>query len=92
EDKRTLSCLSCGHSWRVGRMQCPVCHNTDNESLGYFEADGIDNVRVYFCRSCTHYIKVVDAKVRIVHDAETEDALTLELDGLARQEGFTPPE
>jgi FdhE protein len=91
EDKRALSCLSCGHSWRFSRLKCPVCGNDDRETLGYFDAEGIDGVRVYFCRSCKHYIKVIDTRTRTVNDAETEDALTLEMDELARQEGFSPP-
>lgn len=88
EDKRTLHCLTCGHSWRFPRITCPSCGNTDHTTLGYFEADGIDGVRVYFCRECMRYLKVVDRRARPDHDAETEDALTMEMDELARKESF----
>ena len=91
EDKRTLACLSCGHTWRFPRIKCPVCSNTDHATLGYFEAEGLEGVKVYFCRVCKHYIKIVDTRVRTVIDPETEDALTLELDDLAAKEGFSIP-
>lgn len=89
EDKRTLHCLSCGHFWRFPRIKCPSCGSSDHTSLGYFEATGIDGVRVYFCRECMRYLKVVDRKARPGNDAETEDALTLELDELAKKENFS---
>ncbi|HQI00766.1 MAG TPA: formate dehydrogenase accessory protein FdhE [Deltaproteobacteria bacterium] len=91
EDERTLACLSCGHTWRFPRLRCPACSNTDHATLGYFDAEGIEGVRVYFCKVCRHYFKVIDTRVRTVTDPETEDALTLELDDLAGKEGFSLP-
>lgn len=88
EDQRIVACPLCGHTWRFARLRCPVCDNTDQTTLGYFDAEGIEGVRVSFCRECTHYLKVFDTRVRPVHDFETEDALTLELDELAHREGF----
>lgn len=91
EDKRTLACLSCGHTWRFPRIKCPACSNTDHATLGYFDVEGLEGVRVYFCRVCKHYIKMIDTRVRTVSDPETADALTLELDDLAAKEGFSVP-
>lgn len=88
EDKRTLHCLSCGYSWRFARFKCPSCNNTDFNTQGYFEAEGLDGVRVNFCRECNRYFKIVDTRIRQTEDPETEDALTLELDDLAVKEGF----
>ncbi|HNY66220.1 MAG TPA: formate dehydrogenase accessory protein FdhE [Deltaproteobacteria bacterium] len=92
EDKRTLACLSCGHTWRFPRVTCYMCGTSDHNLLGYFDTEEIEGVRVYFCRSCNHYIKIVDSRVRITRDPETEDALTLVMDSLALQEGFVQPE
>lgn len=89
EDKRTLACLSCGHTWRFPRLKCSACSSTDHVALGYFDVEGIEGVRVYFCKVCRHYLKVIDTRVRTVHDPETEDALTLEMDELAVKEGFS---
>lgn len=88
ETGRTLCCPLCGHSWPFVRVRCTVCNNADHATLGYFEAEGLADIRVYFCRACNHYIKVIDARKRTAHDAETEDALSLELDDLAHREGF----
>jgi formate dehydrogenase maturation protein FdhE len=88
EDKRTLHCLSCGYSWRFARFKCPSCGNTDFNTQGYFEAEGLEGVRVNFCRQCNRYFKIVDTRIRPPEDPETEDALTLELDDLAVKEGF----
>ncbi|MEA3222192.1 MAG: formate dehydrogenase accessory protein FdhE [Thermodesulfobacteriota bacterium] len=90
ETGRTLSCAICGYSWSFPRIKCPFCNNTDHTSLGYFEADGIDGVRVYYCRICNHYIKVTDLRVTDAKDPETQDILTLEMDELAIKEGFNP--
>jgi formate dehydrogenase maturation protein FdhE len=88
EDKRTLHCLSCGFSWRFARFKCPSCGNTDFNTQGYFEAEGLEGVRVNFCRDCNRYLKIVDTRIRPPEDPESEDALTLELDDLAVKEGF----
>jgi formate dehydrogenase maturation protein FdhE len=90
ESQRVLYCPLCGFSWRFSRVGCTYCGNTDNEKIGFFEAEGIDGVKVYFCRECSHFIKAVDTKDKVSPDAETMDALTLELDELAKEEGFTP--
>jgi len=91
ETGRTLHCPLCGYSWPFVRVRCTVCNNADHTTLGYFEAEDLPDKRVYFCRACNHYIKVIDARKRQVLDAETEDALSLELDDLARKEGFVEP-
>lgn len=88
EDSRTLHCLPCGNSWRFARLKCPSCGNSDFNTLGYFEAEGMEGVRVSFCRECSRYFKIVDIKLRTAEDPETEDALTMELDDLAAKEGF----
>lgn len=88
ENGRRLACLACGHSWRVPRLRCPSCGNADHTRLGYFEAEGMDGVRVSFCKECKRYLKVVDTRTRVARDAETEDSLTIELDRLAEKEGF----
>ena len=89
EDKRMLHCLTCGHSWRFPRLKCPSCGNTDYHTQGYFEAEGLEGFRVYFCRECKNYLKIADIKIKATEDPETEDFLTLELDDLALKEGFT---
>ena len=88
ENSRRLSCLLCGQEWDFKRIKCPYCGNNDHETLGYFEAEGIEGVKVYYCDQCKYYIKVVDTDEREVLDAETEDILTLIMDEVAQQEGY----
>lgn len=91
ESGRTLVCSLCAHQWQVPRVRCPFCGNRDHTTLGYFESEEINGVRVYYCLECKHYIKVIDTRIRDVSDAETGDVLTLALDERARQEGFLEP-
>ena len=88
ETARKMNCLLCGQEWEFSRLKCPYCGNNDHETLGYFEADGIEGVKVYYCDQCKYYIKVIDTRVREIFDAETEDILTLIMDELAREEGY----
>jgi formate dehydrogenase accessory protein FdhE len=88
ETARQLNCLLCGQEWEFHRIKCPYCGNEDHETLGYFEAEGIEGVKVYYCDQCKYYIKVIDTREREVLDAETEDILTLVMDEVAQQEGY----
>lgn len=88
ESSRNLHCLTCGQQWRFRRVKCPFCGNSDHTTLGYFDAEGIEGVRVYYCSQCRHYIKVINIKQHIAHDAETEDILSLALDAVAQEEGY----
>lgn len=88
ETGRVLHCPTCGHAWRYPRVRCTVCGNADHSTLGYFEAEGLEGIRVSFCKECSHYIKVIDTGARDTADPETEDALSLEMDNLAVEEGF----
>ena len=88
EAGRRISCLMCGQEWEIQRIKCPYCGNTDHETLGYFEAEEIEGVRIHYCDKCKHYIKVIDTRKRSAQDAETEDVITLVMDELARQEGY----
>ncbi len=88
EAGRQLCCPICEYSWRFPRLKCPYCNNTDHNLLGYFEADGINGIRVYFCKKCMYYIKSIDTRKRRALDPETDDILSLEMDNLALKEGF----
>lgn len=88
ETSRDLACLSCGKQWRFKRVRCPFCGNADHNTLGYFDMEGLEGVRVQYCSECRHYLKVVDTRKRMVCDAETEDVLSLDLDAAAQQEGY----
>ncbi len=87
--KRHLHCELCGTEWAYPRVKCPFCQNEDQDTLGYFEPEEEEGLRVYFCKRCVRYIKTID---RRAFEKETpmdlEYLATLHLDILAEEEGF----
>lgn len=93
EGKRALHCPFCATEWNYPRMKCPYCENEDQEKLTYFQVEGEVGYRVDICLNCQHYLKTVDSRERNGSlDWEVEDYLTLHLDHLAQEEGYTRPE
>ena len=87
--KRRLHCELCGTCWTFARIGCPFCHNRDPESLGFFEAEGEEGLRVYVCKVCRRYVKTVDSRVfEKVAPLELESLATLHLDLIANQNGY----
>ncbi|MBW1734309.1 MAG: formate dehydrogenase accessory protein FdhE [Deltaproteobacteria bacterium] len=87
--RRYLHCGLCGEEWAFSRIRCPFCDNRDQESLGYFEAEGEEGFRVYFCRRCSRYIKTIDKKAfEEAAPMELENLATIHLDLLAGENNF----
>ncbi len=87
--KRHLHCELCGEEWPHPRLNCPFCQNQEQKSLGYFQGEQEEGLRVDFCRRCERYIKTVDQ--RVLEDAgsiELEYLASLHLDLLANKYGF----
>jgi FdhE protein len=87
--KRHLHCELCGEEWPHPRLNCPFCRNEEQKSLGYFQSEQEQGLRVDFCRKCERYIKTVDQ--RVLEDAgpmELEYLASLHLDLLANNYGF----
>lgn len=87
--KRRLHCELCGQEWTFARVGCPFCNEQSQESLGYFEAEQEEGLRVYFCQSCQRYLKTIDSRVfEKVAPLELESLATLHLDLIAQDNGF----
>jgi len=87
--KRELHCELCGKQWGFARIACPFCNNREQKTLGYFEAQGEEGLRVYFCNSCLRYLKTIDGRVfEEIAPLELEDLATLHLDVIAQENGF----
>jgi formate dehydrogenase accessory protein FdhE len=92
EGYRIMECWLCGTRWRFSRLECPDCHETKQDKLGYFQTEAFKGCRISFCRNCEQYIKVFDLRewadknpsLWILHLA------TLMCDDLAVNEGFMP--
>jgi len=91
QGKRMLHCELCGFEWNYPRIKCPFCENSDSEELGYFSSQDEEGLRVDFCKKCNAYIKTIDLRVaEAPAPLELENLITLHLDMLAHEQGFTP--
>jgi len=92
EGKRVLHCSLCATEWDYPRMKCPSCGIEDQEQLTYFQVEDEVAYRVDVCLRCKNYLKTVDSREKEGPlDWEVEDFLTLHLDHLAQEEGYTRP-
>ncbi len=89
EGARILQCSFCRTAWQFPRLECPFCRNRDPQRLRYFYADDYPGRRVQVCERCKNYLKTAVVK-EIGREVilELEDIFTLELDHLARREGY----
>jgi len=89
---RMLHCELCGFEWNYPRIKCPFCENSDSKELGYFMSQEEKGLRVDFCKKCNVYIKTIDLRVaEAPAPLELENLITLHLDMLAHEQGFTTP-
>jgi FdhE protein len=87
--KRYLQCSLCRSDWPHGRLECPFCGNTDQDSLRYFFDESDKAHRVEVCDKCKGYVKTTDTRVEqkdVV--VVVENVATLHLDLVAKREGF----
>ncbi|MBI5967045.1 MAG: formate dehydrogenase accessory protein FdhE [Deltaproteobacteria bacterium] len=92
EGRRILHCVLCGTEWEYPRLKCPYCENENQEKLTYFQVEGEAGYRVDICLYCQNYLKTVDSREQEGSlNWEVEDYLTLHLDHLAQEEGYTRP-
>jgi len=89
--KRFLLCSYCGHLWRIDRIICPFCNNTDQESLQFFYTEEEKTHRVDLCDKCHQYIKTIDQRTLGETDLPLEDLATLHLDLTASKKGYKRP-
>jgi len=88
--KRMLICPVCGSEWSFQRTQCPFCENQDQQQLSYLYVENDNRYRIELCEKCGQYLKTIDLrKVDDVIDYEIENIVTLHLDIIARDKGYT---
>jgi len=95
--QRYLSCCFCGYRWLFDRSSCPACGNNRPERFGFFtEGSPCEGgTRAVSCEECKTYIKTVyiryqgDGKVPADLEMDIEDVVTLPLDIIADQRGYT---
>jgi len=90
DNKRKLHCSLCESEWEFPRLQCHVCGNDNQETLGYYEYEGTD-YRIYYCEHCKSYIKALKIpklKEESNIDLAVEDIVTGFLDSSMMQKGY----
>ncbi|MBU1248849.1 MAG: formate dehydrogenase accessory protein FdhE [Proteobacteria bacterium] len=95
EDKegvRLATCSFCAHEYRVRRLACAICGESDLNKLTYFTVAEEPGFRVDVCTSCKTYIKTIDFRAmdRTVLPA-FDDLDSLALDFVAREQGYSRP-
>lgn len=90
---RILECWLCHIQWQFARMECPFCANKDFEQMQFFYADEYPGRRVQLCGCCKSYLKTSVLK-EIGREVilELENIFSIQLDLLARREGYLPGE
>ncbi len=88
-----LRCGQCGADWHYPRLQCLQCGNEDHATQKSLYVDGRDHRRIEACDECNCYLKVITAFTPTLPElVAVEDLATLDLDFIARQNGYTKPE
>lgn len=88
---RFLRCGVCANEWAYPRLACPSCGEDRQDRLESFFVNGDEGHRVYVCASCKRFTKISDERLlggRVY--LPLEDIVTLHLDDLARERGYTP--
>lgn len=86
---RELVCATCLNPWGFKRVVCASCCEQDPAKVGYYQAEGLDHIRVEACDKCKRYIKAVDL-TRYGHAVPLVDEVAAApLDLWARDHGYT---
>lgn len=92
EGVRQAVCSFCGHEYRIRRIACAYCDETDQKKLRLFRVAEYPGVRVDVCDTCGMYIKTLDYReMDRAYLPPLDDMATVALDILAQQQGFRRP-
>ncbi len=92
EGVRFATCSFCRHEYRVRRLACIVCGESDLSKLTYFTVDEEPGFRVEVCASCKTYVKTIDfRKLDRTALPQFDDLDSLALDFVAREQGYMRP-
>lgn len=59
---RILICGFCWSEWKVPRIWCPFCLETDSRKLHYQSGDSEKEYRIDVCDQCRFYLKTIDTR------------------------------
>ncbi len=92
EGKRHCTCSFCLTEYRVPRLACPFCGETDHNKLSFYDSPDEPGFRIDACLSCRNYIKTTDFRnLDKTSIPSLDDLESLHMDILARQRSFQRP-
>lgn len=92
EGLRFGACSFCGHEYRIRRLCCPFCDESDTAKLKAFRVDEYPGVVVNVCETCSMYAKVLDFRETDKNILPAlDDMATVALDVLAQGQGYRRP-
>ena len=92
EGQRLGVCSFCAHEYRIRRIACAYCDESDQGKLKLFRVAEYPGVRVDVCESCNMYIKTLDFReLDKQHLPALDDMASVALDILAQQRGYKRP-
>lgn len=88
---RNLWCSACHAEWGYERIRCVRCGNRVQDELRYTYEESDPAHRVHLCDSCHGYAKFTfEAEMDKPLSMVVEEAVSLELDAIARANGYSP--
>lgn len=90
EGFRFAVCSLCRHEYRIRRMACPVCDNSDTKTLKFFTVPEEPGFRVETCDQCKTYTKTIDFRnLDRKPFPSLNDLESMTLDFLATEQGYS---
>ena len=76
-------------AWRVPRLTCPQCGETEADKRPVHTAESIAHVRIDACTTCSRYVKTVDLRKDGTAVPLVDELAAVELDIWAQEQGLT---
>ncbi|MDO9081882.1 MAG: formate dehydrogenase accessory protein FdhE [Humidesulfovibrio sp.] len=92
EGLRFGACSYCGHEYRLRRLACPYCDESDTAKLKIFRVAEYPGVVVSVCETCSMYAKTLDFReLDKTALPALDDMASVALDVLAQGQGYKRP-
>lgn len=92
EGKRYATCSFCLTGYRIPRLACPFCGETDLNKLVYYDIPEEPGYRIDACETCKTYIKTADFRtLDKISVPVLDDLESLHLDFLAIERAYKRP-
>ncbi len=92
EGQRYATCSFCLTSYRIPRLMCPFCGETDHKQLAFYDTPEEPGYRIDACETCKSYIKTADFRtLDKISVPVLDDLESLHLDFMAMERAYKRP-